>query len=131
VVLTVAVTTAASAVVAASSDEPFAAWAGARDAVLAGFLGGGLALPFAWVATATRSQLGTVGALVGVVALTQIVVLLGGGSWFPYAVPSLWAGMGGAAAAAAVGLPHLLLAAAVAPLAIAAVVRAWRRLTNV
>ena len=131
VVLTVAVTTAASAVVTAAPDEPFAAWAGARDAVLAGLLGGGLALPFAWVATATRSQLGTVGALVGVVALTQIVVLLGGGSWFPYAAPSLWAGMGGAAAAAAVGLPHLLLAAAVAPLAIAAVVRAWRRLTNV
>ncbi|WP_369369858.1 ABC transporter permease [Promicromonospora sp. Populi] len=131
VVLAVAVTTAASAVVAAGSGEPLAAWAGARNAVVAGLLGGGLALPFAWVATVTRSQLGTVGALVGVVALTQIVVLLGGGSWFPYAAPSLWAGMGGADAAAAVGLPNLLLAAAVAPLAIAAVVQAWRRLTNV
>jgi ABC-2 type transport system permease protein len=59
------------------------------------------------------------------------VVLLGGGSWFPYAAPSLWAGMGGADAAAAIGLPHLLLAAAVAPLGVAAVVRAWRHLTNV
>lgn len=133
VVLAVAVTTAASAAIAASSGAAFgpAAWAGARDAVVAGLLGGGLSLPFAWVATATRSQLGTVGALVGMVALTQIVVLLGGGSWFPYAAPSLWAGMGGADAAAAVGLPHLLLAAAVAPLAIAAIVAAWRRLTNV
>ncbi|WP_129786221.1 ABC transporter permease [Promicromonospora panici] len=133
VVLTVAVTVAASAVVTAVSGEAFGpeAWAGARNSVVAGVLGSGLALPFAWVATATRSQLGTVGALVGVVSLTQIVVLLGGGSWFPYAAPSLWAGMGGAAAAAAVGLPHLLLAAAVAPVAVAAVVQAWRRLTNV
>jgi ABC-2 type transport system permease protein len=88
-------------------------------------------LPFAWLATVTRSQLGTVGGLVGMVALTQIVVLLGGGSWFPYAAPSLWTGMGGAAAAAAVGLPHLLLAAAVGPVATAAVVQTWRRLTNV
>ena len=133
VVLTVAVTVAASAVVTAASGESFGpgAWAGARNAVVAGLLGGGLALPFAWVATVTRSQLGTVGALVGVVALTQIVVLLGGGSWFPYAAPSLWAGMGGPAAAAAIGLPHLLLAATVAPVALAAVVQAWRRLTNV
>jgi ABC-2 type transport system permease protein len=131
VVLAVAVTTAASAVVAGISGEPFAAWAGVRDAVTAGLLGGGLALPFAWVATVTRSQLGTVGALVGMVALTQIVVLLGGGTWFPYAAPSLWAGMGGADAAAAVGPPHLMLAVAMAPLGAAAVVRAWRRLTNV
>jgi ABC-2 type transport system permease protein len=131
VVLTVAVTVAASAVVTAGSGASFGAWGGAGTALVAGLLGGGLALPFAWVATVTRSQLGTVGGLVGVVALTQIVVLLGGGSWFPYAAPSLWAGMGGADAAAAIGLPHLLLAAAVAPLAVAAVVRAWRRLTNV
>ncbi|GAA1876077.1 ABC transporter permease [Myceligenerans crystallogenes] len=131
VVLAVAVTTTASAVVTGTAGEPFAAWAGVRDAVAAGLLGGGLALPFAWVATVTRSRLGTVGALVGMVALTQIVVLLGGGTWFPYAAPSLWAGMGGADAAAAVGPPHLMLAAATAPLGTAAVVRAWRRLTNV
>jgi ABC-2 type transport system permease protein len=131
VVLSVAVTTAASAVVAGTSGEPYGAWGGVRDAVAAGLLGGGLALPFAWVATVTRSQLGTVGALVGMVALTQIVVLLGGGTWFPYAAPSLWAGMGGAEAAAAVGPAHLVLAAAMAPLGAAAVVHAWRHLTNV
>ncbi|MFC8797182.1 ABC transporter permease [Promicromonospora sp. NPDC057138] len=132
VVLTVAVTLAASAVVTMSSGEPFdGAWAHVGTALAAGLLGGGLALPFAWLATVTRSQLGTVGGLVGVVALTQIVVLLGGGSWFPYAAPSLWTGMGGADAAAAIGLPNLLVAAAVAPLAVAAVVRAWRHLTNV
>jgi ABC-2 type transport system permease protein len=130
-VLTVSVTVAASAAVAAGSGASFEAWPGVLTALVAGLLGGGLALPFAWVATSTRSQLGTVGALVGVIATTQIVVLLGGGSWFPYAAPSLWTGMGGPDAAAAVGLPHLLLAAAVTPLAIAAVVHAWRRLTNV
>jgi ABC-2 type transport system permease protein len=131
-VLTVAVSMAASAVVTGSSGAPFdGAWAGARTALVAGLLGGGLALPFAWLATVTRSQLGTVGGLVGVVALTQIVVLLGGGSWFPYAAPSLWTGMGGADAAAAVGLPHLLLATAVAPAAILAVWHAWRHLTDV
>lgn len=132
VVLTVAVTVATSAVVTAGSGASVdGAWTGARTALVAGLLGGGLALPFAWVATASRSQLGTVGALVGTVALTQVVVLLGGGSWFPYAAPSLWAGMGGPDAAAAVGLPHLLLAATVPPVAAAVVVQAWRRLTNV
>ncbi|WP_423461819.1 ABC transporter permease [Promicromonospora sp. MS192] len=131
VVLTVGLSVAASAVVTAASGASFGAWREAGVAVVAGLLGGGLALPFAWVATVTRSQLATVGALVGVVALTQIVVLLGGGSWFPYAAPSLWTGMGGPDAAAAVGLPHLLVAAAVVPLAVGAVVRAWRRLTNV
>lgn len=130
VLVTVAVSVAASAVVAAASGGDLGAWGGVRTALVAGLLGGGLALPFAWVATVTRSQLGTVGALVGVVALTQIVVLLGGGTWFPYASPSLWTGMGGADAATAIGPPQLLLAAAVAPLAIVAVVHAWRRLTN-
>lgn len=131
VVLTVAATVATSAAVAAGSGISFAAWTGARTALVAGFLGGGLALPFAWLATVTRSQLGTIGGLIGMVALTQMVVLLGGGSWFPYAVPSLWTGTGGARAAAAITLPELLLTAVVAPLATAAVVQAWRRLTNV
>ncbi|WP_125778303.1 ABC transporter permease [Antribacter gilvus] len=130
VVLTVAVTVAASAAVTPGGLTA-GTWGGAATALVAGLLGGGLALPFAWVATVTRSQLGTVGALVGVVALTQIVVLLGGGSWFPYAAPSLWTGMGGADAASDVGPPHLLLAAAVGPLAVGAVVHAWRRLTDV
>lgn len=131
VLLTVSVTVAASAVVVAATGASFEAWPGAGPAIVAGLLGGGLALPFAWVATVTRSQLGTVGALVGVIALTQVVVLLGGGSWFPYAAPSLWTGMGGPEAAVAVGVPQLLVTGAVAPLAVTAVVLAWRRLTNV
>jgi ABC-2 type transport system permease protein len=100
-------------------------------ALTAGMLGIGLALPFAWVATVTRSAFGTVGVLIAVIATTQVIVLLGAGSWFPYAAASLWTGMGGAEAAAAVGLPQLALTAAVGPIAVVAVVDAWRRLTDV
>ena len=91
----------------------------------------GLALPFAAVATATRSALATVGALIGVVALTQVVVLVGAGAWFPFAVPSLWTGTGGPGAAAEIGGGALALTAAVAPAAAVLVVAQWRRLTDV
>ncbi|MFC7879953.1 hypothetical protein [Isoptericola sp. NPDC057391] len=133
VVAAVAMTAGASAVTAASVSAPFgpSAWATAGRALAAGLLGAGLALPFAAVATATRSALATVAVLVGVVALTQVVVLVGAGAWFPYAVPSLWTGTGGPAAAAAVGGVALVLTAAVAPAAAALVVAQWRRLTDV
>lgn len=100
-------------------------------ALTAGMLSIGLALPFAWVATVTRSAFGTVGVLITVIATTQVIVLLGAGSWFPYAASSLWTGMGGEEAAAAVGLPQLALTAAVGPIAVVAVVHAWQRLTDV
>ncbi|PFG44511.1 ABC-2 type transport system permease protein [Isoptericola jiangsuensis] len=106
-------------------------WAAAGRAVVAGVLSAGLALPFGAVATWTRSPLATVGALVGTVAVTQVVVMLGGGAWFPWAVPSLWTGTGGDAAAAAVHGPALLLTAAVAPVFLAVLVGQWRRLTDV
>jgi ABC-2 type transport system permease protein len=107
------------------------AWQSAGTALGAGLLAVGLALPFAWVATVTRSPLGTVGVLIGLVAVTQVVVVLGAGSWFPYAVPSLWTGAGGPEAAAAIRPAALLLTAAVAPAALAAVGRSWTRLTDV
>ncbi|PRZ08303.1 ABC-2 type transport system permease protein [Isoptericola sp. CG 20/1183] len=107
------------------------AWAAGGRALVAGLLAAGLALPFGAVATATRSPLATVGALIGVVAVTQMVVLVGGGAWFPYAVPSLWTGMGGPAAASAVGPVGLLLAAAAVPVGLAVVAWQWRRLTDV
>ncbi|WP_418275790.1 hypothetical protein ACNHYB_13155 [Isoptericola jiangsuensis] len=106
-------------------------WQAAGRAVVAGPLSVALAAPFAVVASWTRSPLATVGALIGVVALTQVVVMLGAGAWFPYAVPSLWTGTGGAQAAASVGPGALVLTAAVAPAACAAVVVRWRRLTDV
>ncbi|WP_407320406.1 hypothetical protein UQW22_08125 [Isoptericola halotolerans] len=133
VVLAVGLTAAASTAAAALSGEPFtaAAWASAGRALLAGLLAACLAPPFAAVATATRSPLGTVGALIGIVAATQMIVLVGGGAWFPYAVPSLWTGTGGPEAAASVTPVALWLTAAVAPVAVAVVVRQWRRLTDV
>lgn len=54
-----------------------------------------LALPFAYVATVGRSPLAGVGAVIGVIVVTQILTTIGTGAWFPYAAPSLWLGMGG------------------------------------
>ncbi|CAM3418108.1 hypothetical protein [Isoptericola cucumis] len=133
VLVAIGLTVALSAAVTAAASGSFGstAWAAAGRALGAGVLAAGLAVPFAAVATATRSPLATVGALIGVVALTQLVVLVGGGSWFPYAVPSLWTGTGGPAAAAGVGGGALALTAAVAPAGAALVVAQWRRLTDV
>lgn len=128
VVGSVSVTIALSAAV---GGDIVAAWAKAGVALGAGILGVGLAIPFGWVATMTRSPLGTVGALIGLVAVTQIVVVLGAGSWFPYAVPSLWAGAGGPDAAAQITPTALLLTGAVAPLGLALARWAWTRLTDV
>lgn len=132
VVAVVGLTVTASALVCAVTGVPFddGAWSRAGLALVAGLLSAGLTIPFGWVATVTRSPLGTIGVLIGVVVVTQLVTALGGGAWFPYAAPSLWTEMGGPEAAAAVGLPHLLLAAAVMPAGAIAVVHAWRRLDD-
>jgi len=133
VVGAIGITVALSALVAVTSGEVFDgdATRHAGVALAAAFLGVGLSLPFGWVATVTRSPFGTVGVLIGLVAATQFAVVLGVGAWFPYAAPELWAGMAGPEAAADIGPLHLALAAAVAPVGVAAVVRAWRRLTDV
>ncbi|WP_165556015.1 ABC transporter permease [Kribbella pittospori] len=129
VLLAVAVTIGASMVVGGKLGPD--AWLAAGIGLGAGSLGVGLALPFAWVATVTRSALGTAGVLVGLVAVTQVIVVLGAGSWFPYAVPSLWAGAGGPEASAGIGPAAVLLTAAVAPAGLAAVGWAWARLSDV
>lgn len=126
--VSVALTTVLSA---AFGGDVVGAASPAWTALGAGLLAVGLSIPFGWVATRTRSALGTVGVLVGLVAVTQVVVVLGAGSWFPYAVPSLWAGAGGRDAAAAITPAALLLTAAVAPLGLVLVSRAWARLTDV
>ena len=48
-----------------------------------------LALPLAWVASAGKGYLPVIGVMFVIVAVAQVVVLVGGGSWFPYAVPGL------------------------------------------
>lgn len=82
--------------------------------------------PLAWLATVTRGYLGAVGGLIGLVVATQLVTSFGGGGWFPWAVPGLWAGLGGADIRIT-GI-QLVLPVAVALLSIVATTVRWRRL---
>jgi ABC-type transport system involved in multi-copper enzyme maturation permease subunit len=80
----------------------------------AGLITSALAIPFAWVAVAARGYLGAVATIIGVTAASQILASLGLGTWVPYVAPALWAGAGGADAAAAVGPAALGVALAFA-----------------
>lgn len=60
-----------------------------------------------------------------VVVATQVITAIGGGHWFPYAVPSLWAGMGGAEAAADISPAGLLSVPLTAALGIVATLHWW------
>lgn len=59
--------------------------------------------------------------------VTQLLIVIGAGGWFPYAAPSLWMGMGGVAAAVHVAALQLILALAVAAVAVAATILWWGR----
>lgn len=50
-----------------------------------------LAVPVGYVASVGRGYLPAIGAIVVVLAMAQVVVLLGAGAWFPFAVPGLLA----------------------------------------
>jgi ABC-2 type transport system permease protein len=50
-----------------------------------------LAFPSGYVASVGRGYLPAVGAIVLIVAISQVVVLLGTGGWFPFAIPGLLA----------------------------------------
>lgn len=84
-------------------------WFGLGRALVGAVLASLLALPFALVATIGRSALAGVGAVIGVIVVTQILTVIGVGSWFPYAAPSLWLGMGGPDLTASVGQLLLVL----------------------
>lgn len=86
-----------------------------------------LCLPLAWVSSALRGLLPGIAALLGIVVVTQVVTVAGSGAWFPYAVPGLWAGMGGPAAAAAVTPFQLALVLPVGALGGLLTVRWWSR----
>jgi ABC-2 type transport system permease protein len=60
-----------------------------------GLTGALLATPMALVASLARGYLAAIATLILIVVATQIITTVGFGLWFPYAVPSLWAGMGG------------------------------------
>ena len=68
-----------------------------------GVTGALLSTPMALVASLARSAVPAIGVLILIVVTTQIITLVGFGSWFPYAAPSLWAGMGGQEAASLIG----------------------------
>lgn len=91
-ILGFAVVTLALGVVLQPAGSP---WPGLGRAIVGAALTALLALPFGWVATLGRSALAGVGAVIGVIVVTQILTVLGAGAWFPYAAPSLWQGMGG------------------------------------
>lgn len=85
-----------------------------------------LAVSVAFVASIGRGYLAAIGALIVIVAVTQVAVLFGTGAWFPYAVPGLMAvaGTDGVPLPTAVQIalvPVVLLAAVGATLAW------WRR----
>lgn len=86
-----------------------------------------LSLPLALVASARRGYLPAIGALLGLVVATQVATLAGAGAWFPWAAPSLWAGMGGAEAASSVTWAQLLAAVPVAIVGWVATARWWER----
>lgn len=94
-------------------------------AVLAGLLAVLLALPLGLVASWRRGYLAGFVVLVLVIVATQVITATGGGHWFPYAVPSLWAGMGGSEAAADVSLAGLLTVPLTAALGIVATLYWW------
>lgn len=86
-----------------------------------------LALPFGLVASVGRGYLPAVGAMLGVVVATQVMTVLGAGAWFPWAVPGLWSGMGGAALASGVTGVQLALPVLVGALGLWATASWWTR----
>lgn len=72
-------------------------WASLGRLFLLALLSAGIAIPVAWVATAARSLLAAVGAVIALVVTAQIGALAGAGGWMPLAAPALWAMSDGAA----------------------------------
>jgi ABC-2 type transport system permease protein len=87
-----------------------------------------LVMPFAWVASATRGYLPTVGAMFLVMFATQVLAALGWGAYFPWAVPALAAGSAGPEAARLGAESYLLVV--VTGLAGIAGTAAWWRLAD-
>lgn len=84
-------------------------------------------VPFGLVASWRRGYLAGFVALLLVVVAAQVATAAGVGAWFPYAAPSLWLGMGGEEAAAALTTVHLVLPLAVGALGSWATVGWWAR----
>lgn len=105
------------------------AWAGAGRIAVVGALTVMLALPLALVTSAARGYLPAISALLALVVITQIVVALGAGSWFPFAVPGIWSGLGGPQLANTVTALQLLLVLPVGIISAAGTSLWWQRTT--
>lgn len=116
-----ALTLAAGAMIGLGAPDS-SAWAGAARIAVVGVLTVLLTLPLALVASAARGYLPAISALLALVVVTQIVVALGAGSWFPYAAPGIWSGLGGPRLAETVVAAQLFLAV---PVGITAAIGAW------
>jgi len=101
-------------------------WMALRTEVT-GVLAAVLAAPMALVSSWRRGYLPGFVTLMSLVVITQVAMALGSGGWFPYAAPSLWMGMGGAAAAAQVSAVQLVLPIGVAAAAVGTTIAWWRR----
>ncbi len=102
-------------------------WAAGGATLLIGLLTTCLALPLAYVASSQRGYLPGIGALLGVIVVTQVLAVTGVGAWFPYAAPGMWSGMGGAEVAATVTPVQLALAVPMGLLGVVATLRWWDR----
>jgi len=97
-----------------------------RVAVLS-VLSGLSALTVALLASLGRGYLPAFGGLVGLVAAAQVAVIAGAGSWFPYAVPGVWAVASSTPALGSVPVWHLLVVPCSATVLGALTVAWWRR----
>ncbi len=84
------------------------------------------ALTVALFASLGRGYLPAFGGLVGLVAAAQVAAVVGVGSWFPYAVPGLWAVASSTPTLSAVPAWHLLLVPCWAGVLGAVTVGWWR-----
>ena len=100
----------------------------AAKVLAVGVNGALLAYPLAFIASAARGYLPAVAGLILIVVITQVLTVLGVGAWVPYAATSLWAGMGGPAAAATIAPHHLALIPLTAAAGVAATLWWWRRM---
>lgn len=78
----------------------------------------------AFVASVGRGYLPAVGFLVVVVAIAQVSVLVGSGTWFPFAVPGL-AAVAGAPGAPTIGITHVAAVGVTVTLGIASTIGWW------
>ncbi|GAA1388212.1 ABC transporter permease [Catellatospora chokoriensis] len=115
----------ALAAVAVTRQAPSPAdWAGLGRLLALALMTAALAAPAAWAATVGRGLLPAIAAVVGLMAVTQIVVVAGAdGGWFPPTAPALWALLPGTVT------PAQLMLAAVFPVTFGLLtLHAWRGL---